>query len=763
MQIEKIRHFKKRPEGGQGIGPPEKMNTDHINSVPAEGGLQLLQGHTLQVADSVRDPFGPLPCANSAGLSDAPPCLHSTHQTDAGGATHMEGLRAPPDSDAHRIADTLPQTAESASSPMGGESVYRHRMGADGATHLQGLPAPPDPPTKLNTNVLPHTADMMSTPIRESLPAPDDSAAHDIAGIQPNNGHTIPAPCGERLLSSSPPSGADASHLRDIFNLVKGSGTFNSAFSRVRVPSGLNVEAWREYLAGYQDQNLVDYLEFGWPVGFSRAQALHTAESNHPSATKFPQHVSHYIQTEIAHGALLGPFDGPPMLDFHLSPLMTRPKRDSPHRRVIVDLSFPHHFSVNDGIDPHNYVDGPMSISLPTVHTLERRVLELGRGCYLYKSDLARGYRQLRIDPYDWDLLGFSHEGKFYVDICPPFGLRSSAMMMVRTTQAVVHIHDSLGYTSLAYIDDFGGAEPTVLAAQGALHSLQGIFATLGLEEAQHKVCPPTQVMTWLGIEFNTLLMTMSLPERKIRDVRECLDTWAGKIRATLKEIQSLFGLLQFVTAVAPQARLFTNRILEALRELSPGHTTALSWGFRRDLAFFADLMPTFRGVKIMDKQDIPAQHLLELDACLSGCGAVAGDQFYGRKFPPEVADQEHPIARLEMLNIVVALKVWAHSWEGYRVRIHCDNMNSVLVLQTGRARDPYMQNCAREAHLITAQHDVCLLPVHCPGAAMTRADALSREHLGAPFNQRVRDDPLLQAACRVHPPDDFFQLQNDL
>ena len=214
------------------------MNTDHINSVPAEGGLQLLQGHTLQMADGIQDPFGPLPCANSAGLPDTPPCHQdSTHWTGAGGATHMEGLRAPPDSDAHQTADTLPKTIESTSTPMGDESVYRHRMGGDGATHLEGLPAPPDPPTRPNTNVLPHAADLISAPIRESLPAPSDSAAHAIAGIQLNEGHTTPTPCAERLLSSSPPSGADALHLRDIFNLVKGSGTFNNLDSTQAAPA----------------------------------------------------------------------------------------------------------------------------------------------------------------------------------------------------------------------------------------------------------------------------------------------------------------------------------------------------------------------------------------------------------------------------------------------------------------------------------------------------------------------------------------------
>ena len=418
---------------------------------------------------------------------------------------------------------------------------------------------------------------------------------------------------------------------------------------------------------------------------------------------------------------------------------------------------------MNDGIPHDLYVDGPITVTLPTVHDMERRILELGQGAFLYKSDLARAYRQLRIDPFDWDLLGFRHEDYYYVDICPPFGLRSSAMMMVRTTRAINYLHARAGFTSFAYIDDFGGGERDTETAQSALGSLQNIFDELGVQEAPAKVCPPSQVMTWLGIQFNTRDMTMSLPEAKIQETRECLEEWTSKHRASLKEIQSIFGLLQFVSSVAPPAKLFTNRILDTMRDLDPHKTTVLSWGFRRDIKFFSDMMPNFKGVKMMDKADLPAQHLLELDACLSGCGAISGEEFYGREFPEFVQAEGHTIAHLEMLNIVVAVKLWWPKWSGYKVRIYCDNMNSVLALQSSRARDPYMQACAREIYLYTARHDILLLPSHCPGVAMERADALSREHLERRYSKRVARDPILRRAKRVRPTDDMFCLINEL
>ena len=59
-----------------------------------------------------------------------------------------------------------------------------------------------------------------------------------------------------------------------------------------------------------------------------------------------------------------------------------------------------------------------------------------------------------------------------------------------------------------------------------------------------------------------------------------------------------------------------------------------------------------------MGKAVVPYQHQVELDACLTGCGAVAGSEFYAAEFPQAVRNEGHSIAHLELLNVVVAVKV---------------------------------------------------------------------------------------------------------
>ena len=254
--------------------------------------------------------------------------------------------------------------------------------------------------------------------------------------------------------------------------------------------------------------------------------------------------------------------------------------------------------------------------------------------------------------------------------------------------------------------------------------------------------------------------MSMSIPSAKLKDVMQCLGEWRGKTRATRREMQSLLGLLNFVATVAPPTRLFTNRMFDSLSETGP---TSLSCQFKQDVQFFLDLLPIFNGRKIMGKQVLPYQHQVELDACLTGCGAVAGEQFYATPFPRGVLLADHSIAHLELLNIVIAVKMWRERWSGWTVQVYCDNLNSVFVLQSGRSRDLFMRACAREIFLQTAAWDIELQICHRPGLSMIWADALSREHTHEKYAQFVKDDPHLQGASRIMVPPEYFDIENKL
>ena len=549
------------------------------------------------------------------------------------------------------------------------------------------------------------------------------------------------------------------SQMLSIYNRVFHTKKYNFQEAKIPIPSGLKIDAWTEYLSDYHDKEIVQFLNYGWPSGFMHYAPLMSTLQNHQSGIQFPSHVESYINTEIGKKALLGPFVEPPVVPIHISPVMTRPKKDSDVRRIVVDLSWPRGYSVNDGIHKNEYLGSPINLKLPTVDYMADRVRALGEGCFMYKLDLSRGYRQLRLDPLDWPIMSIQHSKKWYMDMCPPFGLRTAAMMMERTTMAACYIHGLYGWLSKAYIDDFGGAEQDHLQATQAFETLQGVLHEVGLDVAPHKTCPPSDSMVWLGILVNSSEMTLSIPITKLEEVQVAVDKWGSRNIASRKQVQSILGLLNFVGSVAPAVRVYTNRILNFLRGMPMDGFVEIPLEVREDLEFFRVLMPEFNGISLLDKSMVPPDEQLEVDACLEACGGLSGDQYYSRRFPAFVLGERHTIAHLEMLNLVVSLRLWVSRWGGKKLQVFCDNQNTCVALQTGRSRDRFMQSCIRAVFLLSVKNDVEILVSHTPGTSLIAADALSRLHKGDRFRQILDHLGCLHEKVEVQIPDHMFEV----
>ena len=107
--------------------------------------------------------------------------------------------------------------------------------------------------------------------------------------------------------------------------------------------------------------------------------------------------------------------------------------------------------------------------------------------------------------------------------ICLAFGLRHSGFNGQRVTDAVSWILRQLGlqtnqekkYEVCNYVDDLGGVEPTKERAYAAFNALAWLLNDLGLQESKKKAVAPTTQITYLGVQFNSITMEMSVPPEK--------------------------------------------------------------------------------------------------------------------------------------------------------------------------------------------------------------------------------------------------------
>ena len=348
--------------------------------------------------------------------------------------------------------------------------------------------------------------------------------------------------------------------------LIRQSGLPNFLGLRIPVRTNLNVNSWRHHLVDYFDQQLPDLIEFGFPLDFDRSRDLQSTLVNHASARLYPDHVDKYIEEEVGFQAMLGPLDSKPF-DVHISPFMTRAKSDSESRRTIMDLSFPKGLSINDGVLKDTYLGTNFQMHYPSIDSIIRKLNELGPSAEIFKVDISRAFRHIRIDPGDIDLLGLQHRDKLYLDLSFPFGYRLGAFFFSKISDAVRYIMNKNGHNALMnYIDDliYCGLPSNI---GHSYQFLLDLLQDLGLDISTKKLCPPATNVICLGIMFDTVNRSISIPDNKLQEICTTCSVWSNKTIVTKNELQSLLGLLLYITKCVRPARYFLNRMLQLLRD----------------------------------------------------------------------------------------------------------------------------------------------------------------------------------------------------
>ena len=170
-----------------------------------------------------------------------------------------------------------------------------------------------------------------------------------------------------------------------------------------------------------------------------------------PSALANPTPVS-YIQTEIEAVRLIGPVNKSDYPNIDISHFGVIPKRSQPGKwRLILDLSFPSGFSVNDAINSEL-----SSMKYATVDDAAKLVLVLGKGTRMAKLDIAHAYRNIPVHPDDRHLFGMVWNSQLFIDTVLPFGLRSAPKIFSAVADALEWILTQQGVShSIHYLDDF--------------------------------------------------------------------------------------------------------------------------------------------------------------------------------------------------------------------------------------------------------------------------------------------------------------------
>ena len=110
--------------------------------------------------------------------------------------------------------------------------------------------------------------------------------------------------------------------------------------------------------------------------------------------------------------------------------------------------------------------------------------------------------------------------------------------------------------------------------------------------------------MTFLGIELDTIAMEAILPLDNVLKIKNSLSEMRVRRNVTLRELQSLIGLLSFVCCVVQPGRTFLRRLIDHTKGIQQPHFhIRLNKESRLDIAAWLLVIDHFNGKPMLLKQ----------------------------------------------------------------------------------------------------------------------------------------------------------------
>ena len=310
-------------------------------------------------------------------------------------------------------------------------------------------------------------------------------------------------------------------------------GSVDQRIAGITTP--LKLDKWKQKLRSHPDQDFTAYvlwgMEHGFRIGIDSTRQMIPAKKNMLSANQNPEVIEKYIQAEVEKGNMIGPFSPDIFPSAHTNRSGVIPKKHQPGKWT--DLSYPDGKSVNDSIDKQ-----VCSMKYVSVRDVANTAVALGRGVLIAKIDIKAAYRLVPVNPQDRLWLATKWDGGMYIDCMLPFGLRSApkifnaladALEWVVAKEGVEHIYH--------YLDDYAMVGPPDSAAcQRYLDTMTRVCSDLGIPLAPEKQEGPSTIITFLGIEIDTVRQRLQLPKEKLERLITLIHEWERKKACTRQE-----------------------------------------------------------------------------------------------------------------------------------------------------------------------------------------------------------------------------------
>ena len=523
----------------------------------------------------------------------------------------------------------------------------------------------------------------------------------------------------------------------------------------------------------HPDKELVDFVASGFRDGFKLGMTSTPAPrglcKNSQKVRQNPEIAQQLVDEEVKKGHILGPFDMQPLPEMWFSPLNIVPKAGNPGKwRLIHDLAYPYDGkkSINDCIPSCN-----LRVNYQHIDDIIDIALAIGTCATGARVDVSHAFHNLGMHVTCLKFLGFTLNGKFYINSSLPFSAASSCLIFEKVATLVQWIvTNETKRTEIShYLDDFPLLGCSWSDTKIFITQFTHILQKIGLPIAQDKTIGPTDCLKYLGMLLDFKHQVLAIPEKKrlkcIELITNMITAYRNRKPVQIKLIQKLAGHLNFICQAIPVGLTFMCGLYSLIapthgEKVKTGHHRRLNKDMHDDLemflSFLGELQPSFcRTIPFLVRRDLQDdQIMLFADASGSnrlGIGCVYQSEWAQGLWRDTTVFRDNPspnIAVLELLAITIAFEIWAPQLSGSCITLRSDNQATVYWLNRKRTDIPAAMNLLMHLTKTCLLFQIYIKAVYINTKKNRQSDLISRDKVP----QLLREFPHMNPCPRLLP-----------
>ena len=470
----------------------------------------------------------------------------------------------------------------------------------------------------------------------------------------------------------------------------------------------------QKFLANWKiltnDRAILDIVK-GWEVPLSGP----------PSQTRLPQAVKmnsleeramdQEIESMLAKGAIR---EAIPKSDQFLSNMFVTPKGEDQYRPII-NLK-----KLNEYVPYHHFkMEGLKDLK----HLLKK-------GDWICKLDLKDAYFSVPLGTRSRKLVRFKWKGKLYEFLCLAFGLGPAPRIFTKLMKVPISLLRRLGIRLVIYLDDLLIVASSKEEMEQARDTVLFLFHHLGLTiNLKKSVLTPSQRLEFLGIIVDSLTMTFSLSQKKIKKLILLCREAQTHPNMTLRDLCSLIGKLRSTAAAVTPAPLQVRYLQQSCIAAQTNgrhyeYIITLSQEGKTELRWWIENLELLQGSPIHFP---PPEMVICSDAAKTGAwGAVCHLGSTGGQWSD--TEKGFDINIQELLAAELAIKTFTKHHKPSSIHMRIDNTSALsYIVKMGGTKNHLMLDISKRIWHYLLLHKITITAEWIPSHLNTIADWESR------------------------------------